>query len=75
MERQIALWTDCAKKSPNKARVYVNLGFAFFNAGIYDKAQEVTQKAVQIDPAFANGYFSLCNIFQKKGDLDKAIAM
>jgi len=72
---ETALWTDCAKKSPGKARVYVNLGVAFFNEKIYDKAQEVTEKAVQIDPALASGYFSLCNILEKRGDLDKAIAM
>jgi tetratricopeptide (TPR) repeat protein len=72
---EIALWTDCAKKSPRKARVYVNLGSAFFNAGIYDKAQETAQKAIEIDPKFAEAYFTLSTILQKMGDPDKAIEM
>ena len=36
---EIGLWIDCAGKSPNKARPYVNLGLAYFNAGAYDKSQ------------------------------------
>ena len=72
---QIDLWIDCVKKSPNKARPYVNLGFAYFNAGIYEKALETTQKAIQIDSKSNGAYYNLSLIFQKMGDLNKAIAM
>jgi tetratricopeptide (TPR) repeat protein len=72
---EIGLWIDCVKKSPNKARPYINLGLAYFNAGAYDKSQEMAQKAIQIDPKSAYAYYNLSLTFQKMGDLNKAIAM
>jgi tetratricopeptide (TPR) repeat protein len=72
---EIDLWTDNVKKSPGKARPYVHLGFAYFNAGVYDKALETTQKAVKIDSKSANAYYVQCLIFQKMGDLNQAISM
>jgi tetratricopeptide (TPR) repeat protein len=56
---EIDFWIDCVKKSPNKARPYVNLGFAYFNAGVYDKALEASQKAIQIDSKSNYVYYSL----------------
>jgi tetratricopeptide (TPR) repeat protein len=72
---EIGLWTDCVKKSPGKARPYINLGVAYFNAGAYDKSIESNQKAIQIDPKSAQAYYNLGLVYQKKGDLTKAIAM
>jgi tetratricopeptide (TPR) repeat protein len=72
---EIGIWTDCVKKSPNKARPYVNLGVAYFNAGVYDKSIETTRKAIQIDPKSGQGYYNLGLIYQKMGDLNQAIAM
>jgi tetratricopeptide (TPR) repeat protein len=72
---EISLWTDCVKKSPNKARPYVDLGVAYFNAGVYDKSLETIQKAVQIDSKFGEAYYNLGLTYQKMGDLNKAIAM
>jgi len=72
---EIDLWTDCVKKSPNKARPYVNLGAAYINAGVYDKALETNQKAIQINPQYAYAYYNLSILYQKMGDLNKTIAM
>src|SRR4030042_5335340 len=72
---EIVLWTDCVKKSPQKARPYVDLGVAYFNAGIFDKSIETTQKAIQIDPKFGAAYYNLGLTYQKMGHLSKAIAM
>jgi superkiller protein 3 len=71
----VDLWTDCVKKSPSKARPYVNLGAAYMGAEVYDKALEVCQKAIQIDPRYAYAYYNLSIIYQKMGDLNKAITM
>lgn len=71
----IDLWADCVKKSPNKARPYVNLGFAYFESGQYGKALETTQKAIDIDSKSADAYYNLGIVLQKMGDLNKAIAM
>ena len=72
---EINLWTDCVKKSPNKARPFVNLGLAYFESGQYDKAIDLTQKAIQIDPKSAHAYHTLSLTLQKVGDLNKAIEM
>jgi len=72
---EINLWADCVSKSAHKSRPYVSLGFAYISAGVYDKALEVTQKAIQIDPKNAGAYYDLSIVLQKMGDLNKAIAM
>ncbi len=72
---EISLWADCVKKSPNKARPYVDLGIAYFNAGVYDKSLESHKKAIQIDPKFGQAYYNLGLTYQKVGDLRKAIDM
>ncbi len=71
----IDLWKDCVKKSPNKARPYVNLGAAYIEAGVYDKAFEMNQKAIQIDAKYAYAYYNLSILYQKMGESNKAIAM
>jgi tetratricopeptide (TPR) repeat protein len=71
----IEFWIDCVKKSPNKARPYVNVGFTYLNEGVYDKAIDWTQKALQIDPQYATPYYNLGVIYEKLGDLDQAIIM
>ncbi len=71
---EIGFSIDCVKKSPKKARPYVNLGVAYYNAGVYDKSLEITQKALQIDPKFGQAYYNLGLVYQKTGDLNKAIA-
>ena len=72
---QIDLQIDSIRKSPKKARPYTNLTYAYINAGIYDKALETGQKALQLDPKAAYAYYNLSIAYQKTGDLDKAIAM
>ncbi len=72
---EIGLWTDCVKKSPNKARPYADLGVAYFNAGNYGKSVETTEKAIQIDPKFGEAYYNLGLSYQKLGDLNKAIVV
>jgi len=72
---EISLWTDCVKKSPKKARPYVQLGAAYFNAGAYDKSLETTQKAIQIDPKYGDAYYQLGLTYEKMGDVNKAIEM
>ncbi|HRR72523.1 MAG TPA: tetratricopeptide repeat protein [Syntrophorhabdaceae bacterium] len=47
---EIALWEDTVKKSPNKARGYNNLGYAYFLAGRYDDAIRAYKKALEINP-------------------------
>ena len=71
----IEFWIDCVRKSPIKARPYLNVGYTYLNQGAYDKALEWTQKAIQIDPKYGIAYYNLSIIFQKMGDLNQSIIM
>ena len=78
---ELTLWTDAAKKSPNKTRTkanlitaYNNLGVYYRRAGAYDKAIEILKTAIQIagdDPAIYN---NLGIAYIGKKDFDQAIA-
>lgn len=50
---EISLWEDTVKKSPHKARVYNNLGYALFLAGRYGEARQAYEVALRIKPDFA----------------------
>ena len=48
---EIRLWEDTAAKSPGKARVFNNLGYACFLAGRNDEARKAWLETLRIDPA------------------------
>jgi tetratricopeptide (TPR) repeat protein len=50
---EIALWEDTAAKSPGKARVHNNLGYAYERAGRFGEARESYHRALAIDPGHA----------------------
>jgi tetratricopeptide (TPR) repeat protein len=47
---EIALWEDARRKSPRKARVHNNLGYAYFLAGRYAAARDEFLAALRLDP-------------------------
>lgn len=49
---EITLWEDTAKKSPNKARVYNNLGYAYFIVKRFSEAERAYMKALEINPNY-----------------------
>jgi len=58
---EIALWEDTARKSPAKARVFNNLGFACQNAGRRVDAERAYLRALALDP----GLLKACNNLQR----------
>jgi len=64
---EIRLWEDTAAKSPGKARVFNNLGYACFLAGRNDEARKAWLETLRIDPAheLARNNLTLLNV---KGD-------
>ncbi|HEX7540315.1 MAG TPA: tetratricopeptide repeat protein [Syntrophales bacterium] len=48
---EICLWEDTAAKSPGKARVFNNLGYACFLAGRNEEARKAWLETLRIDPA------------------------
>jgi protein O-mannosyl-transferase len=47
---EIALWQDTARHSPDKARVFNNLGYAFQSEGRIDEARQAYQHALALQP-------------------------
>ena len=55
----VALWTDCLKKSPNKARPHVNMGIALARLGKTEEAITQFVQALQIDPKSMSAHYNL----------------
>ncbi len=65
---EICLWEDTAAKSPGKARVFNNLGYAYFLAGRNEEARKAWLETLRIDPAheLARNNLTLLDV---KGDV------
>jgi len=69
----ITLWTDCTKKSPNKARPYSNLGKALTDRKMFDEALLNVKKSLEINPNFTEAHYNLGNLLEKQGKTNEAI--
>ena len=49
---EIALWQDTAQKSPDKARVFNNLGYVYQLAGRHEEARLAYLRALALQPEF-----------------------
>lgn len=49
---EVALWEDTVRNSPNKARPYNNLGYAYFLAGDLAQAEQAYSTAIRLKPDF-----------------------
>ena len=56
-----------------KVQSHYNLGLAYYHGGQIGKAIVAYQKAIQLDPNFADAYGGLGVIYWRSGDLDAAI--
>ncbi|CAH1905720.1 TPR_REGION domain-containing protein [Candidatus Nitrotoga sp. HW29] len=56
---EIRLWEDTAIKSPGKARVHNNLGYAYMLARRNDEARREFTIALQLDPSFYKARYNL----------------
>ena len=69
----ISLWSDAAKKSPNKFRPYNNLGEAYAAEGEDDRAIEEYKKAIELNPKAERVLYNLGNVYSRKGEVSAAI--
>lgn len=67
------LWADALSKSPEKPRVYNNLGMACERKGLYEDAMRYYKRAVELKPDYANAHVNLGNMYMiKEGRLKEA---
>lgn len=69
----ISPWEDVIKKSPANERGYHNLGVAYLDKGLSDKALEYFRTALRINPDFAEAHYNLGNVYMEKGLFDEAV--
>ena len=56
---QVAFWQDAAAKSPSKARVANNLGYAYQQEGRFEAARAEYKRAIALDSAYWKAYINL----------------
>jgi tetratricopeptide (TPR) repeat protein len=70
---QESLWQDVVNKSPGKAAAYQNLGIALYGRGEVARAFACFDRAIAIDPEFAESFINRGTIWAKSGDFARAI--
>jgi tetratricopeptide (TPR) repeat protein len=70
---KISLWEDVVKKSPNKPRGHINLGTAYGDEGMADKAIEHFMIALNLDPGYTDAHNNIAAVYGDIGMTDKAI--
>ncbi len=72
-KKEITLWEDAAKKSPNKSRPHNNLGTFYKNLGRLDDSLREYQTALLLNPDYADARNNLGLVFFRRGRIDQAI--
>lgn len=63
---EISLWQDAAQKSPHRARVHNNLGYAYLQAQRMEDARHEFELALQLDPQQVQARYNLQRVQQGK---------
>jgi Tfp pilus assembly protein PilF len=69
----LTLWGDAVKKSPRKARPYLELGNAYSNRSANAQALPLYRRAVELDPRCAQAYSGLALVYHRQGSLEDAV--
>lgn len=64
---------DCLKKSPNKARIYNNMGFAMERRGNYKDAEKYYKDALSIKPKYKEAHLNIADLYYNISHFDGAI--
>ena len=68
-----SLWIATAQVAPSGQQIHNNLGDVYARQGDMQKAVEEFQKAIEINPNYADAYHNLGNTYQRMGQTDAAI--
>jgi tetratricopeptide (TPR) repeat protein len=69
----ISLWEDVVRKSPRDGRARNNLGKAYNEAGMHEKASHHLQKAISLSPMSHKAHNNLGVAYRSMGMAEKAI--
>jgi Flp pilus assembly protein TadD len=71
-KNEIILWEITLKRCPNSVFAYNNLGLLYGERGQFDKAEEYSKKAIEMDKNLASAYNNLGIVYDEKGLPDEA---
>lgn len=71
---EVTLWSDAQAKSPNKARPHNNLGKAYLDRRMFDKAEELYKRELEIDAKSVSAHNNLGSIYGVQGKYEEAIS-
>jgi Flp pilus assembly protein TadD len=69
----LRLWTDTVEKSPGGYVPHNNLGEAYYELGMLDRAIEEFQKAIELKPGYADAHNNLGSMLGIKGQYEEAV--
>jgi len=71
---ELSLWLDAVEKSPRKCTCHINLGLAYKEIGLLEKAKEHLQIALSLDPINCiDALTDIGVIYEEMGRTDEAI--
>ena len=69
----MSLFTFCVEQSPQSALAHHNLGYAYYRAGDWQRAEAEYRQAISLSPAYAEPHATLGDILSKTGRYAEAI--
>lgn len=72
-KNQDTLWLAMAKTSPSSPQNHNNLGDYYGRQGDFQRSIEEFQKAIELNPGYADAYHNLANTYTQIGKIEEAI--
>lgn len=69
---EVTLWSDSVRKAPGKARPHANLGYAWIDAGVEEKAIASLETAVGIGTPYPEDLVTLAELYRSAGEVPRA---
>ncbi|GEM_PF-1501176 len=73
IDKALPVFDRLVQKYPKDFLIRYSLGLSYFFLRKMDEAQAEFEKVIEINPQYANAYLNLASIYERKGDVSKAI--
>jgi len=74
-QNEDTLWIVTSKTSPRIPYTWNNMGDVYSRHGDYKKAAEMFERAITLDPTYADAYHNLAETYRDMGEIGDAILM